>query len=102
MEIILFICGGEQDPNKFEYYDINKNKWILLSDTINAHKYWPIMWNYDVNILIIGSVFKCKSFEIIDIRENKWNNFNINDIETFDELFGININANKSDSRLLI
>ena len=54
----------------------------------------------DTNIIIIGSIYGCKSFEIFDIRENKWSDYLING-NTFDNLFGIQIDVNNEYSRLL-
>ena len=56
---------------------------------------WPIIWNDDANILIIGSFYECKLFERIDIRENKWVNYMING-KTFNKLFGVDIGDTRS------
>ena len=51
------------------------------------------MWNCDPNIIVIGSIDndEGKVFEKIDIRENIWNDYMINNNKSFDELFGITI-----------
>ena len=59
-----------------------------MCDTRNEHYYWPMIWNDDVNIIITGSIYECKSFEMIDIRENKWNVYAQNEDESFDKIFG--------------
>ena len=60
------------------------------------------MWNKDnnPNILIIGSSY-AKEFEIIDMRQNKWQNYYINDVLLFDDLFGVKERKTYSRSRLL-
>ena len=86
----LYVDGGEHSPNTFEYYDTSKNKWISLSNSIHGHIYYPVIWNYDANTLIVGSVYDCKLFERFDIRENKWYEYKING-KTFNDLFGVDI-----------
>ena len=92
----VYIGGGKESPSTFEGYDAVKNKWTLLCETNYDHAYWPIIWNDKANIIIIGST-DCRLFERIDIRENKWTDYIIND-KTFDKLFG----TDKVDGRLLM
>ena len=37
--VIVYIGGGIASPNKFEYYDVPKNKCITLRGTKNDHSY---------------------------------------------------------------
>ena len=100
----VYVCGGEMSSGAFEYYDIIKDKWIEMSWTKYIHECWPIIWSDDnnPNIIYIGSIRKCKSFEQIDIRQNKWKKCTINNIEAFDNLFATNININDYHARLLL
>ena len=105
----VYIGGGKYSSQKVEYYDIIKNKWTLLCDTNTNHKYWPILWDKNPNVIIIGSVHKKKDlFEQIDIRENKWKKYYINDgnVSSLYNIFGVKADIYKSDdayndSRLL-
>ena len=45
----VYIGGGSESPNTFECYNAEKNKWTSLCNTKNNHKYWPIIWNEDIN-----------------------------------------------------
>ena len=97
----VYVGGGWETPKKFEYYDIRKNKWTLLSDSRGEHAGWPIIWNDDVNIIHIASTIKCKIFERLDIRENKWRSYITKDNNNFDNIFGVTVYDDNS-SRLLI
>ena len=96
----VYVGGGSTSPKTFECYDTEKNKWTSLCNTKKKHDTWPIIWNDDANILMIGSIFQCKQFERFDIRENKWYDYMING-NTFDQLFGAGIKINSDYSRLL-
>ena len=45
--------GGDISSQKFEYFDINKNEWFLLSDTNGSHSISPIIWTKNINIINI-------------------------------------------------
>ena len=97
----VYVGGGEKDTKAVECYDAAKNKWTSLSDTTEDHRYRPIIWNDDTNIIIIGSMWGSNTFEKIDIRENKWNDYMINN-KTFNNLFGTHFEIEKDNSRLLL
>ena len=69
----VYIGGGSEAPKKFEYYNVVKNKWILLHDTTQKHNIRPIIWNeHNPNIIFIASMNNyCKLIEQIDIRQNE-------------------------------
>ena len=92
----VYIGGGWDLPKKFEYFDINENEWISLCDTNGSHQYWPCIWsdNNNPNLINIASVYKSKYIEQIDIRENKWNEYKINNHESIDTLFGTIMDKN--------
>ena len=94
----VFIGGGKirVPMKKFECYDINKNIWTLLSDTIGYHCADPLIWMDNPNIINIISSF-CKIWEQMDLRENKWK------IKTgfFDNPFGKAVKSNSFGCRLL-
>ena len=92
----IYVGGGYYSSNTFEYYDFIKDSWISLANTNGQHKYWPIMWNENANIIFITS--NCKVIEKIDIRENKWCNYMNN--ENNDYIFRNTVNSWKS--RILI
>ena len=101
----IYIVGGFDANQKIEYFDINKNLWISLSDTNGIHSTWPIIWNDDPNIINVASV-DSKSFEMIDIRQNKWLTYITNSSEndndlTFNKVFGKTVN-DTDDTRLLM
>ena len=64
--------------------------------------YWPIIYNYKPNIIIIGSTYECGLFEINDTRENKWKNYCFNDYKSINEVFGTIVNTQSIDGRLLL
>ena len=99
----VYIGGGMNFPESFEYFNIKKNQWISLTNMNKRHKIWPLIWNDDdnPNIINIASVYQCKIFERIDIRENKWNEYKLNS-KSFDDLFGANIDIGQTLSRLLV
>ena len=99
----VYVGGGWSSPKKFEYYDIMKDEWISLCDMKGTHKYWPCIFNdgNNPNIINIGSIANCKILEQIDIRENKWNDYIINEKKSFDELFATEIPKHDIRSRLL-
>ena len=97
----LYIAGEKRSMNIVEHYDINNNEWLVLSKTLNDHLYWPILWNYEPNVIIIGSLYGWK-FERNDIRENKWSHFLMSDCKSIDELFCTNIAHGNKEHRLLL
>eukprot|EP01084_Bolivina_argentea_P139331 245125_1 len=82
---------------KFECYDINKNKWMLLSDTNGGHKFNPVIWSENVNIINIASCYY-PMFETMDLRENKWRIYAKNN-KSFETLFEC---KNKKSGRLCV
>ena len=63
----VYIGAGYESKKTFEYYDINKNLWILLSNTKDEHSAWPIVWNDQPNAVNIASTTSHQSFERMDI-----------------------------------
>eukprot|EP01084_Bolivina_argentea_P151824 264958_1 len=65
--------------NRMEFYDINKNRWYKLCDTVYTHAYNPLLWMDNDNILYIASI-GTDFVEFIDLRMNmkmcKWNTRN--------------------------
>ena len=104
----IYIGGGMDSNNKFEYFDINKNEWYLLPNTNGMHGRWPIIWKDDINIINIASIHKCKKFEKLDLRQNKWSVYIGNDendllaSNSFDNIFSTTIHKEEYNSRLLI
>ena len=104
----IYAGGGKKVPfsaqskvKTVEYYDLNKNKWIILPDSNGIHASYPILWIDNGNILYMASTF-ANCVERIDLRENKWNVvMGINTKIPFTNLFGINIAAKSLKSRLL-
>eukprot|EP01084_Bolivina_argentea_P208054 354851_1 len=82
----VYVGGGAEKPYKVEYYDIQKNKWILIGNTNGNHERFPVIWTDGANIVNIGSTW-CKMLETIDLRENKWKNMFANDKGGFENLF---------------
>ena len=86
----------------FEYYDIYKNEWYLLLDTNNAHKFHPVIWMENSNIIYIASAWS-NSIERMDIRENKWILYaSNNSSKTFQRIFGTTIPTNNISVRLCV
>ena len=78
-----------------ECYDIVKNEWITISEkTVGEHRMYPIIWTENNNIIHIAST-RCKLFEKMDLRENKWIVYVGNDDKSFDNIFGTVIEKNK-------
>ena len=89
---IVYIGGGVSAEHKFEYYDISKNKWFKSSDTNKPHKFFPIIWCENKNILHIASTM---GVEKNDLRENKWCNICI-DNKSLNDLFGTTVQTTAS------
>eukprot|EP01084_Bolivina_argentea_P159891 278489_1 len=87
----VYVAGGYRSESTFEYYDINKDKWVKLADTVGQHDRWPLIWNEQPNIIIIAGASDRKGFESIDIRENKWNDYVLYDNKNVDDLFGTDV-----------
>ena len=83
----VFNGAGYRSSRTVEYFEINKNKWILLPSTNEQHDAWPLVYISEQNIVHIAS--PQITFERIDIRENKWIKYIPNRYKTFDQLFGI-------------
>ena len=95
----IYVGAGYYSDKSFEFYDATKNKWMLLANTNGTHRFWPIIWKDNPNVIHIASSEDCKYFEKLDIRQNKWMDYIKN--ESFDSTFGTEININSS-SRLLM
>ena len=98
----VYIGGGYQSRKTFEYYDINKNQWISLSNTNQEHTIWPIIWSDQPYIINIASSYKCNVFEKLDIRQNKWIGYLPNNHKSLNDIFGIKNNFTQMHSRLLM
>ena len=97
----IYIGGGTKAEKHVEYYDIFKDKWVAISEyTVGEHRYHPIIWTENNNIINIASSW-CKLFEKIDFRENKWNVYIGNDDSSFDNIFGKTIKE-RSNNRLCL
>ena len=90
----VYVGGGRSNTKKFEYFDINKTQWIQLCDTNNSHTQWPVVWSENNNMIYIASRTS-RSFEKMDLRQNKWTVYIENNIENaaFDNVFGANISG---------
>lgn len=71
----VYVGGGRKVKKKVEFYNIKKNKWYNLCDTILEHKIGPIFWKdkFDDNLLYIAST-NGHGIEYIDLRKsnNGW------------------------------
>eukprot|EP01084_Bolivina_argentea_P016042 30058_1 len=101
----VYVGGGRDGTrryNKFEYYDINKNKWFRLPDADGNYQH-PVIWSEYVNILhavshVTESHPKSKLFEQLDLRENKWHIYVKQD--QFDDLIGMDTQKGNNYIRL--
>ena len=76
----IFVVGGNDGygycSNKFESYDITKNKWYRLPTTNKKHGNYPICWYQENKSLFCVSSLTAFNIECIDLRDNnqsKWN-----------------------------
>ena len=85
----VYVGGGSRGKyQSMQFYNIEKNEWYLLPDTNGEHKYHPILWFDDENVLYIISAW-CNMMECIDLRENKWTvHVGPNRDKTFEKIFG--------------
>ena len=98
----IYAGGGSRSPQKVQYYDIKKNEWYSLPDANGTHKYHPILWIKDINILNIASAWD-NVMERIDLRENKWNVYVKNNIDkTFKNIFGTIVPHQNEKVRLCV
>ena len=94
-------CGTDA-TKKTQFYDVTKNEWYPLPDTNEKHKYHPILWFEDFNILNIASAWT-NTFEKLDLRQKKWNVFVGNDkYDTFDNIFGISVPMASNNVRMCV
>eukprot|EP01084_Bolivina_argentea_P166427 288921_1 len=96
----IYVGGGFHSLKQFEYWVASKNEWFILPNSNKCHEVWPIIWSSNVNVINVASV-KCKVFERLDLRENKWHVYVGNDSTSFNDFFGASIKAS-SYSRLII
>ena len=87
----VYIGGGSSETNSHksvEYYEVAKNEWFKLPDTINDYSHYPAIWLVDQNILHIG-YNDC--VERIDLRDSKsaWTVIE----DSFTKKFGIKHNS---------
>ena len=97
----VYVGGGAMGKYKeCEYYDISKNQWYSLPDTNMEYKFHPILWMENSNIINIASSYS-KSFEMMDLRQRKWDVYVKSDgSKTFEDVFGASISANSIHVRL--
>ncbi len=97
----VYVGGGFHAADKFEYCVLSKNEWFALPDSNSKHTTWPIVWSEYVNVINVASVEGCKTFESLDLRENKWHIYVGNKKKSFDDFFGATISLG-GKSRLTI
>ena len=106
-----YLGGGFSSYNKYtECYDFEKNIWHsqIIPITTFEHKWCPLIWMEDNNLLFISSIpgkvddASPQSQEFIDLREcKKWNVVYSKDL--LHEMFGVEFKLNEEnyDLRLL-
>eukprot|EP01084_Bolivina_argentea_P003286 6159_1 len=72
----VYVGGGNGIYGDICYYNIHKNEWYYdKTETLFKHRYYPLIWIEEQNILYISSCIGCKvKTEFIDLRDSnkKW------------------------------